>query len=352
VKDAKNTLRSLETLAKQDSASRLEAAEATTRSLRLELKRLHRAHGVALEFNDDLLTAIHATDSIGIPEQRPAPKRGSTVAAVFPVSDWHTGERISFEEMDRFNRYDYALQEKRLRFLVESVLRWVDVQRKGYRIDRLYIPVLGDLINGEIHPEEYLSTNEFRTPEQTAKAGHLLAWLITQFVPVFREVIVDCIGADNHARRTTKPSAKEAARNSYNYLVYEIAKAVLAHQKNVRLNFHLPLKAQVEIEGRSVILSHGHETKAWMGIPFYGIERAEGREARKRLSRGRPYTLHIIGHWHAPGMLSGLIINGALCGSTEYDAMAGRYADASQTTFLMHREHGHFNLVPWNLQEV
>jgi len=162
---------------------------------------------------------------------------------------------------------------------------------------------------------------------------------------------LDLIGADNHARRTRRPQNKEAARNSFNYLLYEVAAAVLAKQNRLAIQYHLPLKAQVEIEGRSVLLEHGHTTRAWMGIPFYGLERSEGREARKRLARGRPYTYHIIGHWHMPAELPYLMINGSLCGASEYDAAAGRHAEPSQTTFLMHPRHGPFNRVAWNLAE-
>jgi len=160
---------------------------------------------------------------------------------------------------------------------------------------------------------------------------------------------MEMLGADNHGRLRKKPQAKEAARNSYNYLVYEIAATALQNYKNIRTRLHLPLKAQFDIERRSVLAEHGNNTRAWMGIPHYGIERAEGREARKRLKRGRPFTLHLCGHWHVGAHIGDLIINGSLCGSTEYDAGAGRFAVPSQTSFLMHRRHGPFSRISWDL---
>lgn len=332
-----------------EAKSRLASLQALVRSQKRAIARLHKAHGEALEFNDDLLAALVQLPALSHPRPLRAPARGTEVALVALVGDWQIGERIDFEEMDGFNEFNWAIAQKRVKLYRDSVLRWLAIQRKGYVIRRLYVPVLGDMIHGEIHPEEYLPTNEFRTPEQTARAGQLLADFVAPLCAEFDEVVMDLLGADNHARRTLRHASKEAAMNSFNYLIYEIARGILSNQKNLTMRFHVPLKAQVEIEGRSVLLSHGHETKAWMGIPHYGIERAEGREARKRMKKGRPYTLHIMGHWHIYAELPGYILNGSLCGASEYDAKSGRFAEPSQTTFLMHGEHGHFNTIAWRL---
>ena len=329
--------------------SRLVAAQATIRSLNRQVGRLRQAHGEALEFNDDLLAALSVLPPLETPPRRPAPAHGSEVGLVVPLGDWHAGEVIKAEEMDGFNEYNWGIGKERMGTFVAKVREWAALQRKGYIINRVYIPVLGDLINGDIHIEEYLPTNEFPVPVQTAEAGRLLASVVLAFAADFSEVIVDCLGADNHGRRTKRPASKTAAQNNHNYLIYEIAKGLLSQQKRVTMRFHLPLKAQIEIEGRSVLASHGHENRAWMGIPYYGIERAEGREARKRMRKNRPYTFHLMAHWHQYVDFGGYFINPALCGSSEYDAVAGRFGDPGQATFLMHRTHGHFSSTHWRL---
>ena len=332
------------------AASRLASAQATIRALRRQVHEAQQAHGKALEFNDDLAAALTALPALKRPARHKAPAKGADVAMVVCLGDWHIGERIDAVAMEGFNAYSLFIAQRRLNLLIEKALAWLEVTRKGYRIDRCYVLGLGDMIQGEIH-DEYVATNEFPIPEQTAKAGQLLAKVLAELCGAFAEVRCDLIGADNHGRLTKRIQSKEAARNSYNYLAYEIAYAILRDQKNLRIAYHHPLKAQIDIEGRSVLIEHGHSTRSWMGIPFYGIERAAGREARKRLTKGRPYQLHIMGHWHGPGELPGLMLNGALKGADEYDAMQGRYAEPSQTTFLFHRRHGMFSRIPWRLGE-
>ncbi|HUW99679.1 MAG TPA: hypothetical protein VMY35_01770 [Phycisphaerae bacterium] len=332
------------------AASRLAAAQATIRALRRQIKEAQQAHGDALNFNDDLAAALTALPALKPPTRRKVPAKGADVAMCYCLGDWHIGEVVDATEMEGFNAYNLAIARRRLEFLVEKSLTWLEIARKGYRVNRCHVLVVGDMIQGDIR-DEFIATNEFPVPEQAAKAGRLLADVLSALCMAFGEVTADLIGADNHGRLTRKPQSKEAARNNFNYLVYHIAAAMLSQQKNLRLQYHLPLKAQVDIEGQSVLVEHGHSTRSWMGIPFYGLERASGREARKRLSKGRPYQLHIVGHWHIPGELPGLMLNGSLVGANEYDSLAGRYAEPSQTTFLMHSKHGMFNRIPWRLGE-
>jgi len=113
--------------------------------------------------------------------------------------------------------------------------------------------------------------------------------------------------------------------------------------------------------GAGALLMHGHQVRAWMGIPFYGLQRFKGRRAEQDLEAAlkaaedavkpfRPFREIILGHWHVPAWLQGCIVNGSLAGATELDNNAGRYAPPSQTSFLWHPKYGPFNLVPWKLE--
>ena len=206
--------------------SREAASGATIRTLEREVAVLKREYGKALEFNDGLLAAIAALPPVKV-RPFPAPNKGSVVSVVANLSDWHIGERVDFEAMDGFNSYNFAIANARLALFIDKVLAWVDLQRSGYRISHLHVNVLGDLINGDIHPEEYWPTNEFAVPEQVAKAGAKLAEVVVALSAGFDTVTVEMIGADNHGRRTKKPASKVAAMNSHNYLIYELAAAIL-----------------------------------------------------------------------------------------------------------------------------
>ena len=332
-----------------EGAARFEATAAQLRSSEREKAVLRRQLGEALLFNDDLKAAVSKLPEIALAKRGPVGKVDVTLGVL--VGDWHIGERINKDEMGGFNAYDLSIATKRIEILIERILRWLALIRLGYNVKECWVVILGDMVQGELH-EEYMMTNEFPVPMQAVKAGHLLAKLLTELCREFERVTVDCIGADNHGRLSRKIQFKEAARNSHNYTVYEVCRAILVNQKRLAMNYHLPLKAQVNIAGRSALIEHGHTTKGWMGIPWFGIERGESREAKKRMRYGKPYTDHFIGHWHAPADLpGGLMINGALCGATEFDSGASRFATASQTSFLIHEKHGVFSRIVWELQE-
>ena len=333
-----------------DARSRLAHLEAADRGNRAEIRRLQAEHGRALEFSDSMAAALRALPAVPRPPALKVSAGRSEVAMVAALGDWHIGERTVAAETDGFGSYDLATARRRIGTFCDRVQGWLDIMRRGYRIDRAHALILGDMIHGDIHPEEYLPTNELTVPEQVAESGRLLAVTLSRLAAEVKTLTVDMIGADNHGRRTKKPASKEAARNSYNFLVYEIAKTIRRAQGDrIEFRYHLPLKAELQIEGQTVLIEHGHSSKAWMGIPYYGIERAQGREARKRLPAGRAFRLHVMGHWHTPAELPGLILNGSLCGANEYDSLAGRFAEPSQTTFLYHHTHGPFARIAWKL---
>jgi len=132
-----------------DQASRLSSAEAETRTLRRQLKEVQREHGKALEFNDELRTAVRALPTARWKKPARGARSMAEVALVLLLGDWHTGERIREDEMEGFNEYDYAIQCARLEMLCDKVLEWTSIMRKGYVTRRWYIIGLGDFISGD-----------------------------------------------------------------------------------------------------------------------------------------------------------------------------------------------------------
>jgi len=118
------------------------------------------------------------------------------------------------------------------------------------------------------------------------------------------------------------------------------------------------------IRGYDFLVGHGDQVRAWMGIPWYGIERDLRREAVRRLARiqeqirrsapvsgGMDYGLG--GHWHAPfvGPSMRYLINGSLSGTNEYDHSAGRHAQPQQVAALLSMNHGLFAPIMFRLDD-
>lgn len=343
-----------------NSVARLEACQAETTLLRRELKNVKAELGRTLEVRDLLAATVKAIKPP--PVWTPGKDKGkSEVTALILFGDAHVGEVTDPKQAEGWGRFNYAIAERRTEKYLDLLTRWVETQRAGYAIERCHVVVLGDMVSGDIH-EELRRTNEFPPPVQAIAAGRLVAALVSGLSGMFRGVTVDAVSASNHGRLTVKPQFKGGTLNSWDFVVTEYARALLAKHGNVQVRM-LPAKKQtVEIGGFHFLCGHGDTVKAWMGIPWYGIEREIGREARRRLERVQEQLRRAVpvdgmmdyglgGHWHVPfaGPSFKYLINGSLSGTNEFDHGCGRHAPPQQVAALVSRKHGMFGPVAWRL---
>ena len=322
---------------------------AENRTLQRETLRLRRYLGAREEMDLTLLDAIKSIQPIA-KRSRSKPKNVPTVTAMIGFSCWHIGEVIDLEETEGFNEYNYEIAKKRLfDVFVPSFLEYINTQRKGYQIDDLVLVFLGDMVSGEIH-DELIRTNEFPPPVAAAKAGDLMASVISALSPEFSSVCCECVTADNHGRLDRRKPAKQRGERNWNYVVYHIAETALSKDSSISFNRPKSIQYIFEVEGWRILIEHGDNVRSWMGLPWYGWQRKQGREAWKRQQVGDRFDYQIIGHWHVPVRpFPELFVCGSLAGTSEYDGTFGRFAFPSQTAFLIHKKHGIFNEVPFNL---
>jgi hypothetical protein len=273
------------------------------------------------------------------------------MAAVVKFSDWHIGEVIRPEETEGFGKFNYAIAQERLNTITKKVIAWTHNHRMAFNIPQLYVFCEQDFISGDIH-DELKATNEFPSPVQAVRAGKLLAQQIATFAPHFPEVHVIEVGGDNHSRLQKKPQAKQKATNSFGYVVYALANELLSQHKNVIIHEQDGMTHLANVVGQRFLCEHGDTIKAWMGIPYYGIERMRAREATRRMLERKKKDLGFdyvsCGHFHVPAVVSGnILMNGSLSGTSEFDHGCGRHARPSQVSFMVHPEHGIFDWTPW-----
>ena len=271
---------------------------------------------------------------------------------VWPVmlwSDWHIGEVVEEDETEGFGKYCYDIAQDRLYDIVDRFLRWIQVQRKIHKIEHCAVFVLGDLISGDIH-EELRRYNEFPLPVQAAKAGYLMSEAVRRLASHFKSVHLWCVGGDNHSRLVPKPQAKKRFENSMQYLVQSVATTALAKHQNVIFHEAKSAKTIASVNEWNFLLMHGDQVKSYLGLPFYGLVRERDREARKRMRASDmiKYDYIVLGHFHVPSIIEDqILINGALCGTTELDHICGRFAAPAQVAFMVHPEHGLFGWTPF-----
>ena len=309
-----------------------------------QIKHLQEKLGSERELASLIATSVKAAKPF--PEFKTIGRKKSSgeVAAVFLRSDWHIGEVIQPNEVEGFNGYDWATAQQRLFQIQNDELKWAISQRNAYNLNHAIVICIGDYISGDIH-YELQATNEFPVPVQTARAGLLLGEYLRRLAPHFETVTVYEVGADNHGRLTKKPQCKQKASNSFSFLVHTIANTYCSGIKNIMPIESAGAKMLVEVANHRFLVEHGDAVRGgFAGIPYYGFNRALGREALRRM-RKQGFDFWVIGHWHVPSYIeSRVIVNGSLSGTSEYDHIAGRFASPAQVAFLCHPKHGIFNL--------
>lgn len=173
---------------------------------------------------------------------------------VAPLTDTHVGDRVVFDQTTGINAYDLDIFNKRLYGWVEQLISLAEYRRNIADVDELVIPMLGDMVSGDIH-EELARTNIGNCMEQMMNGAFLIGQAITKLSRNFKKVrVVAVVG--NHGRMTRKIPAKDKYMD-WDHMMYQWVAAFCAEQKNVE--FHIPKNFSTifNVAGRNVLIMHG-----------------------------------------------------------------------------------------------
>ena len=321
--------------------------EAQIREKERILKDYQKTHGQLEMFFNSVLASVSALKPSPI-KYTPKDSVSSTVIeAVAQITDMHMGSVQEPDEIENFNEFNPEICEARSMDFVHRFNRYTDRMRNNYAIHNCSVLVTGDLISGDIH-QELLVTNAFPITVQVVRAAQLLAKQIHALSQNFQVVTVHFIGSDNHGRLTRKPQAKQEGLNNMNYLVGVLAQAYLEKCTNVNFNIYPQYEKVVKVLNRNYLISHGHNLKAWLGIPYYAADRKLGKEFTARMQLIMDHKLKaaeigfhkmIVGHFHVPINAPQYQFCGSVQGTDAYDHKAGRFAQPSQSVWFVHEKY-------------
>ena len=280
------------------------------------------------------------------------------VIPVKHITDSHMGAVQESDEIEQFNEFNPGICDKRNLGFTQGFIDWVLLHRGVYNIPDCHVIFTGDLISGDIH-DELRVTNAFPAPEQVVRAARVHARQLALLASYFETVTVDFLTEDNHSRLTKKPQSKEAGKNSYGYLIGKMIEAYIANHENIQFNIHAMNEKVIQVSTLNYLITHMHGVHAWMGIPWYGIERKLAREATARQSiimndvtRAREIGFNKIvhGHFHTPFDSALYSCGGSISGTDAYDHKNGRHAEPSQSAWMIHPNWGEFNRTNFQLR--
>jgi hypothetical protein len=321
------------------------------------LESYKKNHGQLEIFFNAVLDSITPIDPLPLVYKSSTEKGLAPVEAVVQITDGHMGAKQEPDEVEGFNEFGPEICRSRQIDYINRFCKHTDRKRLSHDIDKCNVLVTGDLISGDIH-QELQVTNAFPVTVQVVEAAKVLAEQLTILCQNFESVVVHFIGADNHSRLTKKPQAKQEGLNSLNYLVGVLAQAYTDKFPNLEFNIYPMHEKVVTCLNRNYLITHGHGIRAWMGIPWYSVERKVGKESQARMQLIMDQKLKmsevgfhkfIFGHFHTPIDTIMYSCSGSVQGTDAYDHAAGRYAPPSQSAWFIHAKYKEFARVDFEL---
>ena len=181
-------------------------------------------------------------------------KGNSVQSMIAPLTDTHIGDNVELEEMMGLNEYNIDIFNKRLYGWANQVITLAELRRNSAEVGELIVPMLGDMISGDIH-EELARTNNDHCMGQMIRGANLISQALMLIAPHFDKVRVPCV-VGNHGRMTRKPPMKNKYMD-WDYMLYQWISVFCQNQKNIE--FHIPktFMTTINVCNRNILLAHG-----------------------------------------------------------------------------------------------
>jgi len=332
--------------AEQDKL-RLEKEKAE-RAAREEVRQLLRMLDIERERADEAEQALDFALSIQKPPTRqPIPVRPARANSAIPIivaSDWHVGETVDPRTVAGRNSYDPSVAKKRATRFFQSSVRLIQLARSGVKIDTAVFAVLGDIITGYIH-EELEESNSLSPTEEVLFALELITSGIDFLLEhgKLRRLIVPCCYG-NHGRTGKQRKVSTAARNSFEWLMYQVLGKLYANDKRVEVLISDGAHLYLDVHGRVLRFHHGDDIRYQGGVGGLSIPM---RKAIDSWAHFRDCDFTICGHWHQLLFGPDFVVNGSLIGYSAYAlSVKARFEHPQQAFFLIDKDYGRTLMAP------
>lgn len=257
------------------------------------------------------------------------------------LGDWHAGEYVDPDQVDRLNEYDMSIFHSRAKRVIDTTVDLLEHHMVKPDYPGIVVALLGDMVSGDIH-QELKETNELPTiPTILDVCGVLkqsLGYLADRFGRVH---VVAVVG--NHGRNTVKMQAKNRTATSFDWLLYKMVEMQFENDK--RITFQIPDggDARLKVHNHDYIVTHGDQFRGGDGIigPLGPLARGDYKKRLRESMVDQTYDTMVTGHFHRLITLSQLITNGSLVGYNEYAYLNNMpYEPPQQALWLTNPNYG------------
>jgi len=317
--------------------------EEEIRILRAQLKSERAMKAVCIDEKERLESQLDAMQMLKAVKSKRSIQNGKksgrrAASVVLPCCDWHAGEVIRHESVNGINSYDIAECERRVHRYFQKAVELIRWYSELSPVKELWLPLLGDLVSGDIHAE-LRESNEASASEAVLLVQDLLHAGITYLRNATKLPIIIPTVPGNHGRSTDKIRIKTDTRNSWEQMLYRSLARYYNSNPGVDVRVGEALLNEQEIAGRYVRFLHGHVIRYYGGVGGISVPVNKAVQAWNDI-KSADFT--IFGHYHAfqwyyPRWVS----CGCIVGASEYSVwIRAPWQHPSQTFISIDPEYG------------
>lgn len=208
-----------------------------------------------------------------------------------PINKSHEEQMVMHLTDVHIGRYSESTLRKKISILYEAIIKYLNMYRSSYKINKLNIFLTGDIVDGDGIFSSQTYEQKFYLMDQIYKYGvPLFTNLFNQLSNHFPEIEISCVHG-NHGRinKFTSPEI------NFDSILYECIRLATESNKRIKWNISWDWYNYATIYNYNFLLIHGNQIKTWMNLPFYGMKE---KAMRWKGSLERDFNYVFAGHFH------------------------------------------------------
>lgn len=183
--------------------------------------------------------------------------------------------------------------EKRLDGMIDRALHINKILKPGYKFDKLYILMTGDLVDGN----EIYATHPYHVDDRASYGraqAKKMAKLLKPRIVKLKEIApkIEIHGVPGNHGRVSKFTHES---NNWDLVLYDNLSLMFDGDKDVAVYSYDKNFAIVNIQEHGFLLYHGAGIRMYQNLPFYGIRQ---RVLRWSKTIKEPFRVVLMGHFH------------------------------------------------------
>lgn len=282
----------------------------------------------------------------------PFPEQDAHTKVMWAVmlSDWHIGQATTMEHTGGMYEQTLAVTRAQVDRLIRAI-SGIFYESKGKVVTDLWIPILGDIVEGDSMRPAQLREIELPVVMQTVEGFDLLSYFINTMLelPGLEHLYIDMVGG-NHDRTTSKPGNAGLGEtdfvDTFAWLIGAMLQRRFENDPRVSIENWETFFGTRNFAGLRHVFEHGASIRggsgSYGGIPWYPIANA----ARKYSEMLGGVDMVWLGHQHTPyviplGQQGHIVGNGSLPATSRYVQSSFKSIRRPQQWLVeFHRNHG------------